>query len=58
MDETLTLEEAKLLIEHCRAGRLYEVERWIASGKSIQPPLPSDLLPEISAIENQDSLVI
>jgi hypothetical protein len=46
VDETLTLEEAKLLIEHCRAGRLYEIERWIASGKSIQPPLPSRKLPK------------
>jgi hypothetical protein len=46
MNETLTLEEAKLLIGHCRAGRLYEVERWIASGKSIQPPPPSGKLPK------------
>jgi hypothetical protein len=39
MDETLTVEEAKLLIEYCRAGKLYEVEKWIASGKSIKVTL-------------------
>jgi ankyrin repeat protein len=34
--EHLTSEEAKNLLHLCRAGRLYEVEKWIASGKSIQ----------------------
>jgi ankyrin repeat protein len=38
MSETLTSEDAKSLIHLCRAGRLYEVEKWIASGKSIQTP--------------------
>ena len=38
MPEQLTSEEAKSLLELCRAGRLYEVEKWITSGKSIQTP--------------------
>lgn len=38
MAEHLTSEEAKNLLHLCRAGRLYEVEKWIASGKSIQTP--------------------
>lgn len=31
----LTVEESKTLLALCRAGKLYDVERWIASGKSI-----------------------
>jgi ankyrin repeat protein len=38
MSETLTSEDAKSLLHLCRAGRLYEIEKWIASGKSIQTP--------------------
>lgn len=38
MLETLTSEDAKGLLQLCRTGRLYEVEKWIASGKSIQTP--------------------
>jgi len=38
MSELLTLEDAKALIALCRAGKLYEIEKWIASGKSIQTP--------------------
>jgi ankyrin repeat protein len=38
MCELLTLEDAKALIALCRAGKLYEIEKWIASGKSIQTP--------------------
>ena len=33
--EFLTSEEAKALIKLCREGKLYEIESWIASGKSI-----------------------
>jgi hypothetical protein len=33
--EPLTSEDAKSLLDLCRAGKLYEVERWIGSGKSI-----------------------
>jgi hypothetical protein len=35
---TLTLEEAKLLIGLCRQGKLYEIEKWISSGKSLHLP--------------------
>lgn len=38
MSETLTSEDAKSLLHLCRAGRLYEIEKWIASGKPIQTP--------------------
>lgn len=36
MSETLSLEDSKFLVGLCRAGRLYDVERWIAEGKSIR----------------------
>jgi len=40
MTEALTVEEAKSLIDLCRDGKLYDIEKWIDSGKSIQvPPL-------------------
>jgi len=32
----LTLEESKSLLALCRAGRLYEIEDWIQSGKSLE----------------------
>jgi ankyrin repeat protein len=34
----LTAEEAKTLISLCRAGKLYEIEGWIAAGKSVSVP--------------------
>lgn len=34
----LTIEEGKELVRLCRTGRLYEVDAWIASGKSISVP--------------------
>jgi hypothetical protein len=36
--EVLTKEEAKVLLDLCRAGQLYEIERWIAASKSIYTP--------------------
>jgi hypothetical protein len=36
MDETLTIEESRELLELCRDGKLYEVEEWIRQGKSIR----------------------
>lgn len=38
MSETLSAEEGKVLLGLCRAGRLYDVEKWIATGKSIRTP--------------------
>lgn len=38
MAETLPPEDAKILLELCRAGRLYDIEKWIAAGKSLTVP--------------------
>jgi len=35
VSEYLTSEDAKVLIALGSAGKLYEIEKWIASGKSI-----------------------
>src|ERR1700733_10441157 len=35
---TKTPEDAKQLFNLCRAGRLYEIEKWIAAGKSLEIP--------------------
>ena len=32
-------EDAKELVSLCRAGRLYEIERWIAAGKPLDVPV-------------------
>src|SRR3990170_6640316 len=36
--EVLPLEDAKRLIRLCEGGRLYEVEDWIRSGRSLKVP--------------------
>ncbi len=36
--QVLTSEEGKELVHLCRTGRLYEVDAWIASGKSLSVP--------------------
>ena len=36
--ETLAEENAKLLLGLCRAGRLYEIEQWIDTGRSLRTP--------------------
>jgi hypothetical protein len=38
MSGVLSVEEGKVLLGLCRAGRLYDVEKWIAAGKSIRTP--------------------
>src|SRR5437667_3469132 len=38
MTEALPLEDAKHLIHLCEGGRLYEVEDWIRSGRSLKVP--------------------
>ena len=38
MSGDLSPEDGKALVNLCRAGRLYAVEEWIASGKSIRTP--------------------
>ena len=39
MADILTREESRVLLELCRAGRLYDIEKWIASGKSLRVPI-------------------
>jgi hypothetical protein len=36
--ETLAEENAKQLLGLCRAGRLYEIQEWIATGRSLRTP--------------------
>ncbi len=36
-----TPDDIRPLIELCKAGRLFEVQTWIAAGKPVNPPLPS-----------------
>ncbi len=35
-----TYDEIKPLVELCKAGRLFEVQEWIATGNPVEPPLP------------------
>jgi len=35
-------EEIKPLIDLCKAGRLFDVQAWIADGKPINPPPPPE----------------
>lgn len=47
----LTIEESKDLLALCRAGKLYAVERWIASGKSIHTSPSIKKTPLLTAID-------
>src|SRR5574340_1541885 len=38
MTEALPIEDAKRLIRLCERGRLYEIEDWIRSGRSLKVP--------------------
>lgn len=38
--ETSATDTAKELVQLCRAGRLYEIEKWIAAGKPLDVPTP------------------
>lgn len=38
MSRAESIEEIKLLFELCRLGQLFEVQKWISSGKSVSPP--------------------
>lgn len=49
--ECLTSEESKTLLELCRVGRLYEIERWIASGKSTCTPPTIKKTPLLTAVD-------
>jgi hypothetical protein len=47
----LDLPDAELLITLCQKGRLYEVENWIATGKSLRVPPESKTTPLRIALE-------
>jgi len=50
--ETLAEESAKLLLGLCRAGRLYEIEQWIAAGRSLRTPAKLKKSPLDVAVEH------
>jgi hypothetical protein len=47
----LTLEESKTLLALCRAGKLYEVERWITGGRSISTSTSIKRTPLLTAVD-------
>jgi len=52
MKYTETYEEIKPLIDLCKAGKLFEVQAWIASGKPVNPP------PSVSGYKRKSPLEI
>ena len=58
MIEILSIAEAKDLIRLCKTGRLFEVQDWIASGKSLCVPVESKTTPlEVALKSGFHSLV-
>jgi hypothetical protein len=51
MSGLLTIDEGKALLALCRAGKLYDIEGWIASGKSICTPPSIKRTPLLTAID-------
>jgi hypothetical protein len=51
--EVLSPEEAKLLTCLCREGKLYEIEKWISSGKSLRVPPAFKRTPLQTAIDQE-----
>ncbi|MFH1933296.1 MAG: hypothetical protein ABIN18_17105 [Pseudomonadota bacterium] len=49
---TETYEEIKSLIDLCKAGKLFEVQKWIASGKPVNPP------PSVSGYKRKSPLEV
>lgn len=45
MSEILSIDEAKVLLQLCKAGRLFEVQDWIESGRSLCVPDDSKTIP-------------
>jgi hypothetical protein len=52
MNRTETYEEIKPLIALCKAGKLFEVQQWIASGTPVNPP------PSVSGYRRKSPLEI
>ena len=40
LNRAKTYDEIKPLLEMCKAGKVFEVQDWIAAGKPVNPPLP------------------
>src|ERR1022692_2666487 len=53
MSPVLTIEQGKALVRLCREGRLYEVEDWIAAGKSVAVPAEIRRTPLQIAVERE-----
>lgn len=51
MASTLTIDESKAFLAFCRSGRLYDVDRWIAAGKSIVTHPSTKRTPLLTAID-------
>jgi hypothetical protein len=49
--DILTSQESKALLELCRTGRLYDLEKWIAAGKSLRLPAESKKTVLLIALE-------
>ena len=52
MKRTETYEEIKPLIDLCKAGKLFEVQEWIVTGKPVNPP------PSISGYKKKSPLEV
>src|SRR5579884_2736262 len=51
MSSCLDVEQSKVLLALCRAGKLYDIERWIAGGNSITTAESIKKTPLLTAIE-------
>lgn len=51
MTSTLTIDESKVFLAFCRYGRLYDVERWIAAGRSVATHPSIKRTPLLTAID-------
>ena len=51
MASTLTIDESKTFLAFCRSGRLYDVDQWIAAGKSIVTHPSIKRTPLLTAID-------
>src|SRR3989442_8506323 len=57
VDDTLTAENAGILLALCRAGKLYEIEDWIASGKSLRAPPEKKTPLDVAILRDSTRLV-
>jgi hypothetical protein len=53
----IALEDTKELVGLCRAGRLYEIERWIAAGKPLEIPAKYGSLLQVAVQTGFHSLI-